>query len=111
MTLSLPQSLHTRQGQPVACRRLLGEGGQGRVFEVTVDGATHALKLYHPHMAPPAQRGRIERAVQGGPPSAHFLWPTHVVAGPGEAFGYLMPLRPARFRSVWKPGRAHHLGR
>lgn len=100
MTLSLPQSLHTREGQPVACRRLLGEGGQGRVFEVTVDGAAHALKLYHPHMAPAAQRGMIERALQGGPPSAHFLWPTHVVAGPGDAFGYLMPLRPARFRSV-----------
>ncbi len=100
MTLSLPQSLHTREGQPVACRRLLGEGGQGRVFEVTVDGAAHALKLYHPHMAPAAQRGMIERAVQAGPPSAHFLWPTHVVSGPGDAFGYLMPLRPARFRSV-----------
>ena len=87
-------------GGAVRVLALLGEGGQGSVFEAVdvVTGDRHALKWYHPRTASVGQRDAIELLVERGAPSEAFLWPTVVVTLPGEAsFGYLMPLRPDRY--------------
>lgn len=77
--------------------RLIGEGGQGTVYEVAVDGeATNsALKWYFPHTGTEHQRRAIEGLIRRGAPNSRFLWPTEVVESEAlPAFGYLMPLRP-----------------
>jgi serine/threonine protein kinase len=79
---------------------LLGEGGQGSVFEVAdvATGERAALKWYHPHNSSVSQRQAIELLLERGAPSESFLWPTALVAQPDQpGFGYLMPLRPDEF--------------
>jgi DNA-binding helix-hairpin-helix protein with protein kinase domain len=46
-------------------------------------------------------RERIEKAVQIGAPSDRFLWPLEVVSALDDTgFGYIMPLREARFKGI-----------
>ena len=85
------------------CRveRFLGAGGQGEVYEVTDGHEKLALKWYFPHTATKEQRRILEKLVLMDPPGAPFLWPLHVVEDPeGRTFGYLMKIRPARFKGV-----------
>lgn len=86
-------------GQQAHVVRLLGEGGQGSVFELqTTAGERLALKWYHPHTATPAQRASIADLVERGAPTQRFLWPLDVASIAGEqGFGYVMPLRPAQY--------------
>lgn len=87
----------------VRCRvvRLLGSGGQGEVHEADLDGAAVAIKWYYPATATPEQRATIATLVERGAPSSRFLWPLDLVsADRRDGFGYVMPLRDARFRSV-----------
>ncbi len=99
-----------RPGQAVNCEpsgetcvadELLGAGGQGEVYKATLGGEAVALKWFFPHMSTPEQRAAIELLVRKGPPSQHFLWPLEVTTAPGVAgFGYVMPLRPKRFKNI-----------
>jgi eukaryotic-like serine/threonine-protein kinase len=95
----VPGDLVTSSGQKIEVEKRLGGGGQGEVYQVRVAGKVRALKLYHAAMATPSQRQSIERLIQKGPPTEHFLWPLESVASPrGGLFGYLMELRDPRFR-------------
>ncbi len=80
---------------------LIGEGGQGSVYEIALDGASGdhlALKWYMPHCATDSQRRAIELLVEQGPPSDRFLWPIEMASVEGETdFGYVMPLRPTSY--------------
>ena len=79
---------------------LLGAGGQGEVHKVLIDGVPLALKFYHPACikADVTLRERLRRAIGRGAPTQAFLWPLDFVEVPGSgSFGYVMPLRPARF--------------
>jgi len=79
---------------------LIGEGGQGAVYEAAVEGAEEpvALKWYLPHCATPAQREAISMLVELTPPSDRFLWPSELATIDGEqSFGYVMPLRPPNY--------------
>jgi eukaryotic-like serine/threonine-protein kinase len=91
-------------GSRLGCRvlRELGQGGQGSVYEVSVDGGeSYALKWYGRRAATAEQRRAIERLVAQGPPSDSFLWPIDVAEAPGhDGFGYLMPLRPQRYHDL-----------
>jgi DNA-binding helix-hairpin-helix protein with protein kinase domain len=84
--------------------RCLGAGGQGEVWLVEVEGETHAAKIYFENNETEAQRGIIEDLVRRGNASPHFLWPTALIVDSDEphdgGFGYLMPLREARFRGL-----------
>jgi DNA-binding helix-hairpin-helix protein with protein kinase domain len=87
------------------CRvgRLLGEGGEGQVFEVTLaDGeTTYALKWYYPEQATSARRAALTTLIDIGPPDDRFLWPIDLAYQDGSSdFGYLMALRPARFHGL-----------
>jgi DNA-binding helix-hairpin-helix protein with protein kinase domain len=81
----------------------LGEGGEGRVYRVAVEGLRdhYALKWYHPEVASPERRTALAMLVDVGPPDHRFLWPIDLAEVPGSRqFGYLMALREPRFRDV-----------
>ncbi|HEX8747169.1 MAG TPA: hypothetical protein VF717_08205 [Pyrinomonadaceae bacterium] len=99
-----------RPGQSVRCQpsgmncvidTLLGAGGQGEVYKATLGGEAVAVKWFFPKMGTPEQRAAIELLVRSGPPSEHFLWPMEVTEAAGvPGFGYVMPLRPPRFKNI-----------
>lgn len=91
-----------RQGGTWRVGRVLGEGGQGAVYELVDDlgGRVLALKWYRPESASPAQREAIVRLTLRAAPSEAFLWPLEVVDGEAGSFGYVMPLRPASYVPV-----------
>ena len=82
-------------------RRFLGGGGQGEVYEASLGRDSVALKWYFPWSATPEQARNLELLVQRNSPSPEFLWPLAVASSSArEGFGYVMPLREARFRSI-----------
>jgi hypothetical protein len=90
-------SLHCLESrQPCVIRELLGEGGQGEVYLVTVAGEERALKWYNDLVLRVDQtlQQRLQLAIDMGAPSAHFLWPQELVADPQRRrLGYVMRLR------------------
>jgi eukaryotic-like serine/threonine-protein kinase len=79
--------------------RILGEGGQGSVYELIPDDPqrrTLALKWYRPEATYPAQRSALLRLTEQAAPSDEFLWPLEVIDGTDGAFGYVMPIRSAK---------------
>lgn len=82
---------------------LLGAGGQGEAYRVTLDGLAFALKWYHPQYVTidTGLRLRLERAVRRGAPTADFLWPIDLVDIPHSgSFGYFMKLRGPEYVSI-----------
>jgi serine/threonine protein kinase len=52
-------------------------------------------------MATPAQRASMELLIRKGAPSEHFLYPMEITTAAGvPGFGYIMPLRPKRFKNI-----------
>jgi eukaryotic-like serine/threonine-protein kinase len=99
-----------RPGQSVRCEpsgmnctieALLGAGGQGEVYKAALGGQSVAVKWFFPQMGTLEQRAAIELLVRKGPPSEHFLWPLEITEAAGvPGFGYVMPLRPGRFKNI-----------
>jgi hypothetical protein len=60
-----------------------------------------ALNGFFPQMATPEQRASMELLVRKGAPSEHFLYPLEITTAAGvPGFGYIMPLRPKRFKNI-----------
>jgi serine/threonine protein kinase len=85
----------------------LGGGGQGEVYQADMAGHPVAVKWYLKSSATVYMWRSLERLASVGPPDARFLWPLALVtssgqppAADGEQFGYVMPLREPRFRSL-----------
>lgn len=78
---------------------LLGQGGQGYVFEVRRDsGEPLALKWYKPESATAVQYDEMQQLVEIGSPHGRFLWPLSMARVATEpSFGYVMHLRHQRF--------------
>ncbi|HEY2165912.1 MAG TPA: hypothetical protein VGH01_02000 [Jatrophihabitantaceae bacterium] len=90
-------------GQQLEVGRLLGAGTQGLVYEVAMRGMGRimALKWYRADSASNSQRDRISRLLGFGAPSRAFLWPIDIAhADHRPSFGYVMPVREPRFRSL-----------
>lgn len=88
-------------GQPISVIGLLGDGGQGEVYEVSYMGAEFAAKWYFPSIGTPLLRSRIERLIEKGSPNERFLWPLSLLIKSGSSgFGYLMPLRESRYSGL-----------
>ena len=86
---------------PCVVEAFLGGGGQGEVYRAQVGGESVALKWYLPHAATPTQRGALEALIKTGAPTARFLWPRELVSSADSpGFGYVMPLRAARFKGI-----------
>ena len=84
--------------------KFLGSGTQGEVYQAAWASQPVALKWYFPHYVQQDThlRQRITQIIQFRPPSDRFLWPLEVAFQPDElkTFGYLMPLREARFKGM-----------
>jgi DNA-binding helix-hairpin-helix protein with protein kinase domain len=80
----------------------IGGGGQGEVYTAHVDEQTVAVKWYFREVATPDQERALEALVRRSPPTSRFLWPMDLAYSDESAgFGYVMPLREPRFRSMF----------
>jgi eukaryotic-like serine/threonine-protein kinase len=85
-------------GRVARVQRFIGEGGQGAVYDVSINGQSAALKWYFEHTATTAQRAAIQHLVRRPPPNSRFVWPTELVdIDDVPGFGYLMALRPSHY--------------
>lgn len=78
----------------------LGRGGQGVVYEVTLDGKSKALKWYHESAIKDKKKfyENLKNNIQIGSPANCFLWPQDsVVSKEYRSFGYVMDLRPSGY--------------
>lgn len=108
--------LTTDDGEEIEVDRMLGAGGQGEVYRVTTPRGNRALKWYYPACATSEQEDIVKDLVARGFDDDRFLWPTAYVPAevrsevPAEVpaelpstpgrFGYLMDLRPDRFKGL-----------
>jgi len=86
-----------------SCRiqKFLGGGGQGEVYQAELGGRLMALKWYFRRSATPEQRWILEDLVRRPAPNARFLWPIELVSASNTpGFGYVMGLRPSRYRGI-----------
>ena len=81
---------------------LLGEGGQGQVYEVECMGNRWALKYYTKEsFATQTQMDNLIHLIEIGAPNPTFLWPIDIVKKKDDPFfGYVMPLRPQNYASL-----------
>lgn len=99
--LSSGQILNLQHGKNCEVISFIGAGGQGEVYEVSVNNKRYALKWYFPNQATDAQREGIEQLVKTGKPSNSFLWPIDLVfCNQSNGFGYIMDLRDSDFKSL-----------
>ena len=91
-----------RTKEPIRVVEVVGEGGQGVVFQVTLSsGAPLALKWYRSTIDTPHRRNTIRALVHKRQPHTAFLFPFDMVTDPGVAgFGYVMPWMESRFITV-----------
>lgn len=94
------QSIHFR-GLDYYVGDCLGSGSQGEVYRILNRQNPIALKWYYKNMATDKQKKVIGQLVEMGPPDHKFLWPKGIVESPKiEGFGYVMPLRPSRYKNI-----------
>lgn len=78
----------------------LGEGGQGIVYSVKIDGKDYALKWYTKLASfqnKKAFRKNLQTNIANGAPDGKFLWPLYLTEELNGSFGYVMNLRPKNF--------------
>lgn len=89
-------------GMTCTVGQLLGGGGQGEVYQASFGGKQVALKWYFPTSATSQQRRSLEILIEKGAPNNKFLWPEALTSAEGvRGFGYIMPLREARYKSLY----------
>ena len=100
MDLTKGHKIQTKNFKTVTVDVKLGEGGQGAVYRVDYDGKPKALKWYTGKKFKDADKfyKNLEENIKKGKPSKAFLWPEDITEKQGEAFGYIMDLRPAAYK-------------
>jgi DNA-binding helix-hairpin-helix protein with protein kinase domain len=94
------KTIQTRDFKKVTVGKKLGEGGQGAVYQVEYNGQQKALKWYSgKKMRNPVKfYANLENNIKKGKPTNAFLWPEAITEKEGEAFGYIMDLRPPEYK-------------
>lgn len=79
----------------------IGEGGQGRVYLVSVGDKDYALKWYHRKALndPVKFYENLENNIEQGAPTSAFLWPKFLTEQINGEFGYVMDLKPDEYKS------------
>ncbi|MEV6838210.1 protein kinase [Streptomyces sp. NPDC051133] len=78
----------------------LGAGGQGEVYRVRTPAGERALKWYYPTCATTEQEAVVRELVTRDFADDRFLWPEAFVPPYRGSFGYLMGLRPDRYKGL-----------
>lgn len=101
--LKLKQTVQlTQHNTTCTVEQFLGGGGQGEVYKATLNGKAVALKWYFAEQATQEQQQSIEELIKKGAPTSNFLWPIDIATAKGtKGFGYIMPLREARYKSLF----------
>jgi len=100
MDLQKGYTIQTKNFKKVIVDHKLGEGGQGAVYHVEYNGKTKALKWYSgkKFKNPDKFYANLENNIKIGKPTNAFLWPEDLTEYDGEAFGYVMDLRPNDYK-------------
>ena len=85
-------------GRLVTVLDLLGEGGQGEVYLVEMEGQKYALKIYKDEVSADF-RYNLRNNIRKGSPAAEFLWPKVLLDFDDGDLGYMMDLRPSNYAS------------
>jgi len=98
------RAIQTKDFKKIIVGDKLGEGGQGAVYKVDYNGALKALKWYSgKKIANPKKfYENLENNIKKGKPANAFLWPEAITEKHGEAFGYVMDLRPPEYKDFSK---------
>jgi len=96
--------IQTKNFKKVTVDQKLGEGGQGAVYRVDYNGQAKALKWYSgkKFKNPKKFYENLENNIKKGKPTNAFLWPEDITERDGEAFGYIMDLRPIEYKDFSK---------
>ena len=92
--------LTAENGDEVEITGFLGAGGQGEVYRVRTPNGERALKWYYPTCATPEQEAIVRELVERDFADDRFLWPEAYVPERHASYGYLMGLRPDRFKGL-----------
>ena len=100
--LKVGQELALDSGSKCKVKHFIGSGGQGEVYEVTVDNESYALKWYFNDQATKDQEKGIRALIKIGKPNDSFLWPINIATSENsKSFGYIMELRQSDFKSLF----------
>lgn len=76
----------------------LGNGGQGTVYKVDLNGKEYALKWYH-KPGDSQFYDNLKQNIEKGSPSSYFLWPLFLTEKDENGrFGYIMELRKPEYK-------------
>ncbi|MHB9858226.1 protein kinase domain-containing protein [Streptomyces sp. YIM S03343] len=92
--------LTVENGDEAEITGFLGAGGQGEVYRVRTPNGERALKWYYPTCATPEQEAIVRELVDRDFADDRFLWPEAYVPERHGSYGYLMGLRPDRFKGL-----------
>lgn len=92
--------LAAENGDDVEILDFLGAGGQGEVYRVRTPDGERALKWYYPTCATADQEAIVRELVSRDFADDRFLWPEAFVPEHHGSFGYLMGLRPDRYKGL-----------
>ena len=85
-------------GKKATIVKKIGEGGQGIVYAVKIDGSDYALKWYtFRFQNKKGFRKNLQENIKNGAPDSKFLWPLYLTEEINNSFGYVMNLRPSKF--------------
>ena len=89
------ETIQLEGGKTATITSMLGEGGQGIVYAVKIDGKEYALKWYTCKFQDKvAFRENLLENIKNGAPDSKFLWPLYLTEEKAGSFGYVMDLRP-----------------
>lgn len=98
---TINSTLMLQNGQKARIIRYLGEGAQGAVFLVEINGSQKALKLYK-YQPTGEFLANLKKNVAEGTPSPLFLWPEAMLRPFNGLNGYIMDLRPEGYHEFSK---------
>jgi DNA-binding helix-hairpin-helix protein with protein kinase domain len=104
--LSKSQQIKLTDARTITAIGKLGEGGQGTVYRVRMDGTKEerALKWYFIEkiIDPQVFYSNLKENIKNGSPSPSFVWPEALTEWVNGTFGYIMQIFPKDYKGFSK---------